>query len=785
MEHNKIESFDSVKANNRLSLPLRKKILFGLLTLIIFFTGSELVLTSIGVKPLTITEDPFVGFAGNLPLFVEQVQPDGTVMYVTAPNKLFAFNHQEFPKIKGPDTYRIFCMGGSTTYGHPYDDATSFCGWLREFLGAAAPYRKWEVINAGGVSYASYRVANLMVELSGYGPDMFIIYSGQNEFLEERTYRNIKNIPSWVSSVKSVLGKTSTYTLLNKAVDSISEKLQAPTEKRRLIKEEIDEILNKTIGPSSYKRNDLLKNQIMDHYKFNLKRMGIIARSAGSEVIFIKPASNIKDISPFKSEHKEGLTETEKKQWLSLYEEGDKFRKSGELTGSLAAFDKASAIDDLYADLHFRRGQVLFRMGRYDEAGESFIRAKDEDVCTLRILTPMSKAVSDISKENNFLLFDFAGFIEDSCYRRYGHKIPGNEYFADHLHPTIETNRRLALSLLDIMIGQGIVRPAASWNKDIIDKITSNIEGRIDKMKQAEALRSLAKLYDWAGKFDEAYNFFSQAYVMFADDEDFLLDFTRSCFRMGRISEAMDYCSKALKINPDNVEAHHNMAEILRKIRKPEEALKHYYAMIGISEKALKVINANKENISEESLIKGNKAAVEDLFYAHENIAQILLLQRKDKEAIYHYNEVLGLKPDSDSAHTNIGIILVRAGRTREAISHFWKALELNPDSSKAHYNLGLTLAAGGKDEEAIRHYSEVLRIEPASVEAHNNLGVILAKQNKLKEAVTHFSKALRIDPDNNEALYNLGSALSLQGKTEEAEFYLSKAKKLKPDHHK
>ena len=49
---------------------------------------------------------------------------------------------------------RIICLGGSTTYGRPYNDKTSFCGWLREFLPAVDPSRQWEVINAGGISYA-------------------------------------------------------------------------------------------------------------------------------------------------------------------------------------------------------------------------------------------------------------------------------------------------------------------------------------------------------------------------------------------------------------------------------------------------------------------------------------------------------------------------------------------------------------------------------------------------------------------------------------------------------
>ncbi|MFW6168867.1 MAG: hypothetical protein ACODAD_00150 [Planctomycetota bacterium] len=59
---------------------------------------------------------------------------------------------------------------------------------LREFLPVAHPSRRWEVVNAGGVGYASYRVAKLMEELVRYEPDLFIIYSGHNEFLKRRTY---------------------------------------------------------------------------------------------------------------------------------------------------------------------------------------------------------------------------------------------------------------------------------------------------------------------------------------------------------------------------------------------------------------------------------------------------------------------------------------------------------------------------------------------------------------------------------------------------------------------
>ncbi len=85
-------------------------------------------------------------------------------------------------------------------------------------LPAADRNKNWEVINAGGISYASYRVAHLMEELVNYQPDLFIIYTGHNEFLEERTYSQIRDIPPVVRSTVSLLAKTRTWSAMTTAL---------------------------------------------------------------------------------------------------------------------------------------------------------------------------------------------------------------------------------------------------------------------------------------------------------------------------------------------------------------------------------------------------------------------------------------------------------------------------------------------------------------------------------------------------------------------------------------
>ena len=354
-----------------------KNLLVALVSVAVFFGALELVLVLIGVQPLLVTDDPLVGFAENVPQFTAATRADGTVVMRTAQNKRIMFNYQEFPREKDSNSYRIFCMWGSTTCGRPYFDKVSFCGWLRTYLEAADPTRNWEVINAGGVSFASYRVARLMNELKDYQPDLFIVYSGNNEFLEQRSYGTLMKLPHWVINLDATLSGTRTYTVMRKVIEPLLPVDISGAQQRYTMSGEVEEVLNRTIGPQSYHRDDALRRQIITHYRLNLVRMARIARSVDAGIIFVQPAINLKDMSPFKSEHRVGLDETSRKQWEIWYRRAEALDASGETGAALAAYRQALTIDDRYAALHYRMGQDLFRLGNYDEADKAFRRAVD------------------------------------------------------------------------------------------------------------------------------------------------------------------------------------------------------------------------------------------------------------------------------------------------------------------------------------------------------------------------------------------------------------------------
>ncbi len=311
------------------TLPLWKRALFGLFTTLVFLLICEASLWMLGIG--TRSSDPFVGFESWSSLFVEDASGDGTWM-VTAPEKLENFNLQRFPHEKVTGARRVFCLGGSTTYGRPYDASLSFCGWLQAFLERADPEVQWEIINAGGISYASYRIVVLMEELAGYDPDYFIIYSGHNEFLEKRSYPTLSSLPRPVLDFSGAASHTHIFRALKSALESVSADGDSRAGERLLLPSEVDEILNHSIGPSSYHRDDAFRDSALMHYRYNLERMTAVAREAGAGVIFVMPGANLKDSAPFKSEHRPLITKEELDRWRELVERESRVKRTETMT---------------------------------------------------------------------------------------------------------------------------------------------------------------------------------------------------------------------------------------------------------------------------------------------------------------------------------------------------------------------------------------------------------------------------------------------------------------------
>jgi hypothetical protein len=148
--------------------------------------------------------------------------------FETASERHFYFCPQSFSAVKKEDTFRIFCLGGSTVQGRPYSVETSFSTWLKFNLDLVYPENTIEMVNCGGISYASYRLVPIMEELLTYEPDLIILCTGQNEFLEERTYHRLKKTPPGLISLHQRLLWLRTYSLANQWLASRQSRDTSP-----------------------------------------------------------------------------------------------------------------------------------------------------------------------------------------------------------------------------------------------------------------------------------------------------------------------------------------------------------------------------------------------------------------------------------------------------------------------------------------------------------------------------------------------------------------------------
>jgi len=613
--------------------PLWQALVLPVAAILIFFVLLEGGLALFGVKPASQAEDPFVGFSSKAPLFVPTNGADGRTVLMTAPNKKDYFNRQSFPQEKAPNTYRIFCLGGSTTYGRPYDDTTSFSGWLRELLPTADKNKDWEVINAGGISYASYRVAQLMEELIRYQPDLFIIYTGHNEFLEERTYRQLKDIPPLIRSATSLLAKTRSWSAMSTGLKRLGLAPQSASEERFKLGAEVDTILDRSAGPKLYTRDDVLRADILKHYRISLERMVQLARSVDARIIFVTPASNLKDCAPFKSQHTAGISDKARQRSETLLAMSEPMTWEKNWGLALQFLDEAVALDPRFADLHYRRGETLLAMRRPEEAKKEFTTARDEDVCPLRALTPMARIITEVAKEQGVMLVDFTNLLEREMLKKEMYPIPGQEFFLDHVHPTIEGHKLLAIALLNAMTDIGLAKPGPDWGEKSIAEVAAKIEGTVNKESQGRALANLARVLLWAGKSDEAARLARQA-----------------------INTAGEYQQVA-----DNAST--TLATIYLSQGNPEGAMKLLYSAL------------EKAPNSVELRLKLGQILLSRGFKNLEGAAANLLL-------------VTQLMPYYDWGHALFGIAMAERGRPGIARPSLMQALKLNPNNTDARRKL-------------------------------------------------------------------------------------------------
>jgi hypothetical protein len=176
----------------------------------------------------------------------------------------------------------------------------------------------------------------------------------------------------------------------------------------------------------------------------------------------------------------------------------------------------------------------------------------------------------EVAMEEGVPLVDYVGMVEGVS----EHGIPGGKYFLDHVHPTIEAHRMLAMELLRVMWGQGLVGGVP--NPVVVRRVNERVMRGVDQREHALALARLCKVMGWAGKREEAYRVGVQAVQLEPDSATIRYEAGLACHLTGRVEEALEHYRRAVALDPTHAGAHCNLGNLYEAQGELKEALEQY-----------------------------------------------------------------------------------------------------------------------------------------------------------------------------------------------------------------
>jgi tetratricopeptide (TPR) repeat protein len=332
------------------------------------------------------------------------------------------------PAEKAPGTFRIFVLGESAAMGDPAP-AFGFSRYLEVMLGERYPSMKFEIANTGSVAINSHVVLPIAKGLTTYRPDVFIIYSGNNEVVGP--YGPGTAFTSARMSLPVIRGS---ILYRSTRIGQLLTKVGTP-------KREwggMAMFLDKQVRVSSP-----LMKYAYANFERNLRDTIAVAHDSGARVIVSTVATNLQDCAPFGSLHREGLGQDALRSWSTLVQQGAEQENAGAYAEALKSYLAAASIDDDFAELEFRIARSLEALGDYNAAREHFLRARELDTLRFRADSKINDINRSVAHASQAELVDAeAIFAKESP-----SGIIGSELVYEHVHMTPHGSYLLARAM--------------------------------------------------------------------------------------------------------------------------------------------------------------------------------------------------------------------------------------------------------------------------------------------------------------------------------------------------
>ncbi len=676
-----------------------------------------------------------------------------------------------FPATKGEQTYRIFVLGGSAAQGDP-DPTFGLARILGVLLEDRYPGVRFEVINTAITAINSHVVRVIAGDLADADGDLFIIYLGNNEVVGPYGPGS-----SFASASRSLaLTRASVFlrrTRLGQLVDRFVGNLGEAEESSEWRGMEF--FLDRRI-----RSGDPRLSTVYAHFRSNLDS---IVDAASGPVLLSTVGTNRTHSAPFASEHREGLSDEQRQTWLAAYERGVEAERAGRTEEALAEFLEAERIDESFADLQYRLGNLLRAKRGHESANARLTRARDLDVLRFRADSGINETIREVARDR----------ADDGVHLMDGEAIlapaehdddAANGLFLDHVHPTFHGNYLLAEALLSEIaeLVPDWVHAASTERPPLEEAACAARLGYtvFDRRRTAGLMLQRLGRPPFTNQSDHD--------LRIAAVESEIADLGAS-LASGEFNHAFDVYREAIRLKGSDPWLRLNHAALLSDAGDHGQAAAELQLFVD----ALPHDVQGRERLAAALAEQGNfDAAVAvcretiardpDLSTSYYTMAYALANLDRLDESVATYRRLLDVDPGAwEKIYNEIGRIEIHRGRFDAAVHTFEEAIRRSKQAGENRipdlwFNYGFALKRVGRDEDArtafrsaAEQYATELEIDPESVALHMARAGALGAAGDSVEASFHFRQATVLEPLNVAARLGLVRALKIQGLQDEA----------------
>jgi tetratricopeptide (TPR) repeat protein len=618
-------------------------------------------------------------------------------------------NAFSFPASKPGNARRIFILGESAAAGTP-DGSYSFGRILEVMLRRQYPQTNFEVITVAMPAINSHVVRLIAGDCARHQPDLFVAYMGNNE----------------------VVGPYGAGTVFGSLRSSLALIRLGIAVKGTRVGQLLTAVLQSTGTPRTWQGMQMFLGHqvaaddprlltVYHHFQKNLEDIRQVAQKNRIPLILCTVASNLKDNPPFASQHRAGLTDSQKEQWKKLYEQGVAAEAASDSNGAAGYYGRAAEIDGRYADLQFRLGRCHWQASQFEKAKDSFVLARELDALRFRADNRINEIIREVAKQppaDGVQLLDAVELFDGNS----PYATAGKELFHEHVHMTFSGNYLLAKAVLERIADCGL---------------------RIADSKQGTSPLSTLSV---------------------PTESECARDLAYTAWDQHRVTEEL--LNAYIKQPPFT-----NQIDHTRRVASLEQRVGSLKT--ALSPQVLNEVDAQYRQATERQ---------PDDWYLHWNYGVFLEKTGKFRDAAQQYQQVCRIVPRRFETIAKLGELLGEMGDLEAAVTRNRESLRINPLYADAWFNMGLAYHLQSKLDQSIECYSKAIRCKPDHIQAYLNLGVVLYNQGKSAEAIETYHKALTVAPTDVDLHCNLALMLAQEGRRSEALQELATAQKLDPN---